>query len=370
MDACVWNKIVKGNQVTVVIYVDDLMISSKSQEEVHKVRDLIEKEFIEIKTKEGNEYSYLGMLLKKRDDGSIEINMKSYIESTLKEWQEGSYYEYAIPADAKLNYVDPESPPSQKKDLFHRLVAKLLYLSKRGRPDIALAVNYLCTKVKAPTVQDEVKLTRVLGYLQSSIDKVRIITKDGNGLTKMTAYIDAAFAAHEDGKGQSGGAIFIGTTLVDVITRKQKCASRDSTEAELIALSDLVTDVEWHYEWFESQGYKLEIPIIFQDNTSTITLVTSQTSGKMRNKHLRAQRAAIFEGYERKDYVFAYISTEEMIADVLTKPLEGMKYHKFSKVLLGSTINKLSQTKTTGVRCGNRACELGSSCGCGRYKPS
>jgi hypothetical protein len=59
------------------------------------------------------------MLLKKRDDGSIEINMKSYIELTLKEWQEGSYYEYAIPADAKLNYVDPESPLSQKKDLFH-----------------------------------------------------------------------------------------------------------------------------------------------------------------------------------------------------------------------------------------------------------
>jgi len=264
-----------------------------------------------------------------------------------------------------LQYSDPESPPSQKKDLFHRIVAKLLYLSKRGRPDIALAVNHLCTKVKAPTVQDEMKLTRILGYLFSTIDKTRMITKDPNGLKKITAYIDAAFAAHEDGKGQSGGAIFVGTTLVDVITRKQKCASRDSTESELIALSDLSIDVEWHSEWFESQGYELEIPTIFQDNTSTITLVTTATSGKMRNKHLRAQRAAVYEGFERKDYSIDYTSTDEMIADVLTKPMNGTKFHKFAKSLLGT--NTIMRTKSTGVRCDSRACGhhgAGRACGC------
>jgi len=42
-----------------------------------------------------------------------------------------------------------------------------------------------------------------------------------------------------------------GGTTLECITRKQKCASRDSTEAELVALEALVLDVEWHQEWFK-----------------------------------------------------------------------------------------------------------------------
>jgi len=41
-----------------------------------------------------------------------------------------------------------------------------------------------------------------------------------------------------------------GGTTLECITRKQKCAARDSTEADLVALKALVLDVEWHQEWF------------------------------------------------------------------------------------------------------------------------
>jgi len=122
------------------------------------------------------------------------------------------------------------------------VVAQLLYLCKRGRPDVTLTVNFLCTRVKNPTEQDEFKLVRLLGYLGSTINRLRIISKDGK-IEHVEAYIDAAFSAHPDGKGQSGCAIFVGTTLVDVITRKQKCASKDSTKAELVAISDMLLDV-------------------------------------------------------------------------------------------------------------------------------
>jgi len=64
--------------------------------------------------------------------------------------------------------------------------------------------------------------------MKSTINKTRWIARDGN-TTRVTAYIDASFAAREDGKGQSGGAIYIGKTLVDVMTRKLKCAARDIT---------------------------------------------------------------------------------------------------------------------------------------------
>ena len=70
-------------------------------------------------------------------------------------------------------------------------------------------------------MNDEKKLERVIGYLKSTIDKGRFISKDG-GINRVTAYVDAAFAAHEDGKGQSGGVIMMGSTMIEGISRKQK----------------------------------------------------------------------------------------------------------------------------------------------------
>jgi len=33
----------------------------------------------------------------------------------------------------------------------------------------------------------------------------------------------------------------------------------------MVALEDLLLDVEWHHEWFKGQGYEMKAPLIFQD---------------------------------------------------------------------------------------------------------
>jgi len=54
--------------------------------------------------------------------------------------------------------------PERKE--FHTTVAKLLYLTKRARPEIATATGFLCTRVTKATEQDRIKLRRVLGFLK------------------------------------------------------------------------------------------------------------------------------------------------------------------------------------------------------------
>jgi len=339
MDVCVWNKTVNGNQVTIVIYVDDLTISCRDVKEVHNARDLIQKEFVDVKVKESKEMTYLGMNIKITDNG-IEVSMMSYIEEILKEYE--GLYEYAHPAYDEL-FMNEDVTASDNAKGFHSIVAKLLYLCKRGRPDVALPVHYLCTRVKDPNTKDELKLKRILGYLRSSLRTVRKIS--AKPFNRVEAYIDAAFACHADGMGQSGAVIMVGGTTVEAITRKQKCVARDSTEAELVALEGLLLDVEWHHEWFKGQGCALERPLVHQDNTSTITLVT-KGGGKMRNKTMRVKQAVILEGYTNKDYDIDYVHTDSMIADMFTKPLSGMKYHRFKRVLLGYD----QESKAAGVR--------------------
>ena len=288
--------------------------------------------------------SYLGMNLKLKSDGSIEVDMINYIEEILKEFE--GLHSYTHPADDKLFVLDDNGLPCLDPKSFHRIVAKLMFLCKRGRPDVALPVHYLCTRVKSPTSQDEQKLKRVLGYLKQTLNKGRKI--DGKPFQRIEAYIDAAHAAHPDGFGHSDGVIMAGGTTLECITRKQKCVARDSTEAEIVALENILLDVEWHNEWFLGQGYKMKPPLIFQDNTSTITLVT-KGGGKMRNKTMRVKQAVILEGSQNGDYEMKYVPTEDMVADIYTKPLSGFKFYRFMKIIMG-----IQESKAAGVH-GNKA---------------
>ena len=93
----------------------------------------------------------------------------------------------------------------------------------------------------------------------------------------------------------------------------------------------------------------MDLPLIFQDNTSTITLVT-KGGGKMRNKTMRVKQAVILEGFKNGDYEFKYVPTEDMVADIYTKALSGMKYYRFKRIIMDGD----QESKAAGVR-GNKA---------------
>ena len=215
------------------------------------------------------------------------------------------------------------------------MVAKLLYLSKRTRADILTAVAFLCTRVKHPTKEDQKKLDRVMGYLAATRDKKLILTCKRD--LRVIAYIDAAFGTHSDGKSHSGATVFIGDACVLAMSKKQKIVTKDSTEAELVALSDLVTCVEQCDEFMREQGMKdVKIPIILQDNMSTISLVT-KGGGKPRTKHLRVRQHLIKERVDGKEISIVYTPTTRMFADAMTKPAQGEQFHWMTRRIMGDT---------------------------------
>lgn len=163
--------------------------------------------------------------------------------------------------------------------------------------------------------------------MKNTINVVRVI--DPSPFTYVKIFIDAAFSAHTDGRGQ----VYAGNTVTEIITRKQRCAPSDSTGSELVGLADMLLEVEHHHQWYLDQGVKLDVPIVFQDNKSTVIL-SEQGGGKFRNKHLRATQAVVKQALEQQDVMINYIHTDDRIADLLTKPLEGRKFHRFVKLVL------------------------------------
>ena len=120
-------------------------------------------------------HDYLGLQIDytHRKDRYVKLIMYDFLEDILKEVNEKGDIngEYVTPAAANLFTVveTSEKLSANKADYFHRIVVRLLFASKRARPDLQVAVAYLCTRVKFPNEADYDKLRRVIKYIRKTI---------------------------------------------------------------------------------------------------------------------------------------------------------------------------------------------------------
>jgi hypothetical protein len=70
------------------------------------------------------------------------------------------------------------------------------------------------------------------------------------------------------------------------------------------------------------QGGSKEKPIIYQDNMSTIAMIT-KGGGSTRTRHMKIRQAYAKEQVDEGELEVEYMPTGQMIADILTKPLAG-----------------------------------------------
>ena len=132
----------------------------------------------------------------------------------------------------------------------------------------------------------------------------------------------------ENGKSHTGVCISLGIGPIFVRSVKQKIVTKSFTEAELVALSD-EAGLMFHIEDFlKSQGYECDI-IIGQDNQSTIAMMTSRTKESMRTRHIKVRYFWLRERVKLNDVKIEYVPTGSMLADVLTKPMQGTMFRNF-----------------------------------------
>jgi hypothetical protein len=102
------------------------------------------------------DYDYLGKILSYcPEKRRISLNMKKYTVACIEEFKKENLIKnlkcFATPATSNLFQIRKECErellEKERKSSFHLAVAKLLFLSKRGRPDILLAVSFLTTRV-------------------------------------------------------------------------------------------------------------------------------------------------------------------------------------------------------------------------------
>ena len=171
----------------------------------------------------------------------VRITQYDFLEDILNKTNEhfgGMNGTSVTPAVSDVFTVDEASRPLSKEqaEYFHCITARLLFASKRARPDLLVAVAYLCTRVKSPTMSDYLKLLRVIRYIRATIHLPLLLGWDETGT--LTWAVDASFAVHGDFRSHTGALLTLGKGAAMASSMKQKINSKSSTEAELIGVDD------------------------------------------------------------------------------------------------------------------------------------
>jgi len=204
------------------------------------------------------------------------------------------------------------------------LVGSLLYLSICTRPDIAQAVGALSKYMACPTIIHWQVAKGLLRYVAGTTT-YGITYSGGKTAPVIEGYCDADYAGDVDTRRSTSAYVFImAGGAISWASRRQATVAASTTEAEYIAASTAVKEALWLRQVAgDLHLSNMTIPIK-ADNQSAIKLLKNPVSS-MRSKHIDVAYHFARERVARKEVTFHYINTEQMIADVLTKPVNSVK---------------------------------------------
>jgi hypothetical protein len=328
-DSCVFNLHTDMGQLTVALYVDDLKLTCADVQTINWLLAKLEDKYEEITVHRGRTHHYLGMTFDYTK--GLTVSMAKYEADLVEDITRT----VSTPALDDLYSIDSDSPALDELDRkkFHTLVAKLMFMAKRSRPDVLLPTAFLATRVLFATVQDNEKLQRVLSYLKGNRDFQLSI--DPTILETVVAYTDASHATQERRVSQSGAVIFVHGFPVYVASRKQHCVSLSSYEAELMALSEEGKEVVWCQSFLRSQTNQ-DVPVtLYCDNLGLVqSLQFPKSQCESNAKHIETRYFWMQENVAQRSIAVKFIRTEEQVADFFTKPLQGTTFKKLRDCIL------------------------------------
>lgn len=313
----------RGNTYTyVLIYVDDMLVVCKTEEEFNGIHQALRQHFDV--TSLGDVRHFLGIEIE-RDGNGFVLNQGRYILKLAERFG----LENAKPTKVPL---DPGYLQQKEEEKEHRLpnnaqylslIGGLLYVAVQTRPDIAVSVSILAQKSSCPTQLDWHEAKRILRYLKTTFDHKLYLGSTEAGLEM---FADADWAGnHRDRKSNSGYLIRLGGGVISWASRKQTCVALSSTEAELVALTEACQELSWLKKLMVDLGEDVTSPIpTYEDNQSCIRLVENGKIEK-RSKHIATKYFYVRDLQEQQQIILKYCPTEFMLADILTKPLQHLR---------------------------------------------
>jgi hypothetical protein len=341
-DPCVFIRRKRTGEVSIIsIYVDDcLHIYSDEKIKAELYASLRNAKLNDLKVEtlqHGQPISFLGLkIMKSKQNSEILVNQEGYLNTLVEQYEDelgnGSFQTPCNEQIFRPNYSEEQIQPINVTKYMSKLM-RVRYLV-RTRPDIELALSVLTTKCRNLVKGDMDLLNQVIRYLKHTEQKGLWIRKSD---LKLFAFFDAAFAVHLNRRSHSGSLFTLGNmgNPIHWKSQVQKLVTTSSSEAELVAIYDDLDMLIWLRRVMEYLGYPQGVTIIFQDNTSTITMIyMGRGSSGSNTKHIDIRYFFIKQFIDDKVFTIEHLPRDNMLADFFASPRIGQQFRKFRDLIM------------------------------------
>ena len=334
-DNCVYSKQEGGEMIIVLVWVDDFIIGAKSEECLANTKQMFMDRF---KMKDLGPLSYFLGIDFTQEKNCVRMNQRRYIEKMLEKFQMTDCKPRSTPSEQKFEEGESDFVDSHK---YREIVGSLIYVMIGTRPDICWTVTKLSQHLSNPTQGHLIAAKHVLRYLKGTIDYELCYKKSVKGL-KVTGYSDADWASDSGDRRSISGFCFClneNGPPISWKSKKQPVVALSTCEAEYIALAlavqesiylkQLLSDLK-----LDQDHADVHPCVIFEDNQGTIALAHNPVH-RQRSKHIDIKFHFIRDEVRKRKVNLKYCPTNEMVADLFTKPSVKVKLIKFKSFLFG-----------------------------------
>ena len=295
-ESCIYIKLSNNNnRIIIGLFVDDILVSYNKQDiqEWKQYKQHMKQQY-EL-SEMGEAQHILGMRITRRNDNKqLFIDQQVYIQDKLLQFNMSECKGVSSPEanNIKLTECVNEDELLSEQNTYRAIVGSLIYASISTRPDITHAVNMTSRYMHAPGNMHMTAVKRILRYLSTTkhycikYENKNDNNNDDNTKLTITGYCDADWGGSEDRKSTTGYCTFINNNIISWNTKKQQTVALSTAEAEYMAITEVVQEVQWIKQLLEEMKYNINTPInIYVDNMSAISIGENDVQHD-RTKHI------------------------------------------------------------------------------------
>ena len=318
-------------RIIIPVFIDDMTIAAKSKDAIDKVIGELKLHF---KLRELGPTSWLlGVeIIRNRSTRTLSLSQRQYILSLLNRFKLSDVNPVSTPMDPSIK-LSSDMCPTSSKDLeemksipYLQAVGALMYLAISTRPDISYAVGVLARFNKNPGMAHWKAVKHLFRYLKGTLNYKLTYSPDPSSSDLFTTYADADHGGNLDnGRSTTGYVVKMGTGAISWSSKLQSIVALSTTEAEYVAATSAGQEILWLRNLFQEIGYSLNVPSpLWLDNQSALSVAKNpEHHGRM--KHLDLRFYWLRDEVDKGTIQVAHLRTDDMPADVLTKPLARIK---------------------------------------------
>jgi hypothetical protein len=251
-----------------LVYVDDIIFGCTNESSVQWFANSMQTEFEMYMI---GELSYFLGLQVKQSSAGIFVSQEKYLKEMLKKFQMEDSSPVSTPMVVGCNLSKDDISPNVDQRTYFSMIGNLFYITT-SRPDIMQVVGMVSRYQSSFKQIHLVVVKRIFKYLKGTMTYGLWYPRNQN--FQLTDSSDVDWANYVDErKRTSGGAFFLGDSLVAWLNKKQGSISISTTKAKYIATATCCTQILWMIQTLADPKVTYNDPIpIHYDNTSDISV--------------------------------------------------------------------------------------------------